>query len=469
MPPAIAIEQVNRVTQARSTVGSASEVLDALRLFFAKVGRTRCPDCDVLVERSGVSEVALRISERFRGRRILLGVEVKPVLDEALTELRDRYCREGFVRIIDASGAVVDWAESGPEELEPLVREGFLLIDRLALLSDEAADGPEGEAELTRLSEAVAAAFARGGGELVVRVHGDAEAVPVGFRQGFACQGCGRRFSSPEPTRLSFNSPLGACPACQGFGRQADIDWGRVVPDPSASLEAHAIAPFATPMGRSLERDLLKASRARGVPTDVAWSDLDEADQNWILEGDEDDWYGVRGFFDWLDERRYKVQTRVLIARYRRFVLCEDCEGTRLRPEARWVEVAGRNLGELSQFDVSSLGAWIDDLTLTVKESEIVGRLRQMLRTRVATLEDVGLGYISLGRAMRTLSGGEAQRIQLATALGGGLTASLYVLDEPSVGLHARDMQRLIDVLTGIRDQGNTVVVVEHAAEILGA
>ncbi|MEE3326096.1 MAG: excinuclease ABC subunit UvrA [Myxococcota bacterium] len=469
LPPAIAIEQVNRVTQARSTVGSASEVLDALRLFFARVGRTRCPDCDVLVQRSGVSEVALRIAERFRGERILLGVAVRPVADETLSELRDRYCAEGFVRMIDAPRSVVDWTESVAEELEALVGEGFLLIDRLALLAEEASGGTEGEAELTRLAEAVAAAFARGEGELLVRPHGDPDAIALTLRQGFACQDCGRRFSAPEPSRLSFNSPAGACPACQGFGRQADIDWDRVVPDPTRSLKDHAIAPFATPMGRSLERDLLAASRERGVSLDEAWCDLDEADRNWVLEGDDGDWYGVRGFFDWLEGRRYKVQSRVLIARYRKFVSCDECEGTRLRPEARWVEVAGRNLGVLSQWDVASLGAWIDELDLSVKEREVVGRLKTMLRTRVSTLEDVGLGYISLSRAMRTLSGGEAQRIQLATALGGGLTASLYVLDEPSVGLHARDMQRLIDVLLGIRDQGNTVVVVEHAAEILAA
>lgn len=469
LPPAIAIEQVNRVTQARSTVGSASEVLDALRLLFARVGRTRCPDCEVLVQRSGVPEIAGRIAERFRGQRVLLGVAVRPVSGEELEALRDRYCSEGFVRMIDPEGEVVDWAESSAADLEALVGGGFLLIDRLALLPEEEAQGEEGEAEATRLAEAVAAAFGRGEGELLVRRYGDPDAEPLTFRQGWACQDCGRRFSPPEPARLSFNSPAGACPGCQGFGRKADIDWERVVPDPTLSLQEHAIAPFATPMGRSLERDLLAACRDRGLPLDRAWGDLDEADRNWVLEGDDGDWYGVRGFFDWLDGRRYKVQSRVLIARYRKFVTCDECDGTRLRPEARWVEVAGRNLPVLSQLDVASLGAWIDDLELTVKEREVVGRLKSMLRTRVATLEAVGLGYISLSRAMRTLSGGEAQRIQLATALGGGLTASLYVLDEPSVGLHARDMQRLINVLSGIRDQGNTVVVVEHAAEILAA
>ena len=469
LPPAIAIEQVNRVTQARSTVGSASEVLDALRLFFAKLGRTRCPDCNLLVERGTVPDIAQRILERFKGQRILMGVRVPEATGENLQDLRDRYCSEGFTRMVDSSGSVVDWMESPIVELESLVSKGFLLIDRLAIRATHGDSDESRDSELTRLSEAIAAAFMRGEGELIVALHGEGENDLAFFRQGFACQGCGRRFPNPEPARLSFNSPLGACVACQGFGRQATIDWGRVVPDRDVSLKDHAIAPFATPMGRSLERDLLLACEIRGVPVDLPWSELEEDDRAWVLEGDEEDWYGVQGFFDWLEGRRYKVQTRVLIARYRTYILCDECEGSRLCPEARAIEVAGVHVGELSTFDVASLAAWVDALELTEKEQEIAGRLPEMLKTRVATLDAVGLGYISLDRPMRTLSGGEAQRIQLATALGGGLTASLYVLDEPSVGLHARDMRRLIDVLMAIRDQGNTVVVVEHAVEILAA
>ncbi|MAI77923.1 MAG: excinuclease ABC subunit A [Deltaproteobacteria bacterium] len=469
LPPAIAIEQVNRVTQARSTVGSASEVLDALRLFFAKLGRTRCPDCDLLVERGTVPDIAQRILERFKGQRILIGVRLPEATGENLQDLRDRYCSEGFTRMVDASGAVVDWMESPIVVLESLVSKGFLLIDRLAIRATHGDSEESRDSELTRLSEAIAAAFMRGEGELIVALHGEGENDLAFFRQGFACQGCGRRFPNPEPARLSFNSPLGACEACQGFGRQATIDWGRVVPDQDVSLKDHAIAPFATPMGRSLERDLLSACEIRGVPVELPWSELEEADRAWVLEGDEEGWYGVQGFFDWLEGRRYKVQSRVLIARYRTYILCDECEGSRLCPEARSIEVAGVHVGELSTFDVASLAAWIDALELTEKEQEIAGRLPEMLQTRVATLDAVGLGYISLDRPMRTLSGGEAQRIQLATALGGGLTASLYVLDEPSVGLHSRDMRRLIDVLMAIRDQGNTVVVVEHAVEILAA
>ncbi|MFP6639077.1 MAG: excinuclease ABC subunit A, partial [Myxococcota bacterium] len=431
------------------------------------IGRTRCPDCGLLVERGGVADVALRIAERFRGRRILLGVRLADIAGEEPAELRDRCCAEGFTRVIDGGGSVVDWAESPASELAGWVREGLLLIDRLSLEADEAAG--DADSQRVRLAEAVAAGFSRGGGELFVRVHGVSDAAPTRFRRGFACEQCGRRFPAPEPSRLSFNSPLGTCSACQGFGRQAVVDWGRVVPDPSVSLGGRAIAPFATPMGRSMQSDLLAACRARGVPTDRPWSSLEEPDRAWVLEGDEDEWYGVQGFFDWLEGRRYKVQSRVLIARYRRFVLCDECGGTRLCRDARSVEVAGRDLGELSAFDVSSLADWLQGLELTAQEVEVAGRLIEMLSTRIATLDAVGLGYIVLDRPMRTLSGGEAQRIQLATALGGGLTASLYVLDEPSIGLHARDMQRLIEVLFAIRDQGNTVVVVEHAAEILAA
>jgi len=317
-----------------------------------------------------------------------------------------------------------------------------------------------------RLDEAVATAFARGDGELVVV---DADNRRFGYRQGLACDGCGRRFQTPEPALFSFNSPLGACPRCQGFGRTAELDLERVVPDPGLSLAQKAIAPFATPMGRGMQRDLLAACRELGIPTDVPYRDLSREQQRMVVEGDDGDWYGVRGFFDWLEGRRYKVQARVLIARYRRFDRCPDCAGRRLCPDALAVRVGDRNLGEVSTLTIAELRGWLARLELSPARLLRVERLIETLGTRVATVDAVGLGYLGLDRQVRTLSGGEAQRIQLATALGGGLTAALYVLDEPSIGLHARDMQRLLRVLLAIRDQGNTVVVVEHAPEVVAA
>jgi excinuclease ABC subunit A len=462
LPPAIAIEQRNRVTNARSTVGTSTEILDHLRLLFAKLGETECPDCRRPVESGTVAAVRDRIVADFSGSRVQIAAPIGRRKGERAGALVERLAKEGFTRVLDSEGSAVDWTERKAREQGALLKGGaLLLIDRLALRD------PVDDTTSTRLAEAVASAFERGEGELcVVPPKGER----VRFLEGFACDGCGRRFASPEPGLFSFNSPLGACATCQGFGRTAEVDWNRVVPDPELSLADDAIVPFATPMGRALKRDLLAASGALGIPIDVPWAELDAATREVVLEGDDaGEWYGVRGFFDWLEGRRYKVQARVMIARYRRFVTCEDCTGTRLCEDARAVRLRGQHIGELARLGIAELMAWIDALDLTEGEQARAKRLLEALRTRVATVNAVGLGYIGLDRQVRTLSGGEAQRIQLATALGGGLTAALYVLDEPSIGLHARDMEQLLQVLLAIRDQGNTVVVVEHAPEILAA
>ena len=337
------------------------------------------------------------------------------------------------------------------------------MIDRIALRSGEA------DAARGRLAEAVEAGFRAGGsggeGEVEIRTpEGRAET----FREGLACSSCGQVFAPPTPALFSFNSPLGACPTCEGFGRTTTLDRALLVPDPTRSLKQHAIAPFATKMGRSLEREMLAACRDAGVPTDVPWAELGEDDHEFVIEGD-DDYEGVRGFFDWLEGRRYKVQARVLIARYRGYETCTDCEGTRLSDAARAVRVAGRDLGELGRMTLARLDAWARSLELPPGARARASRVWPALCHRVGLMVRVGLGYLSLDRTVRTLSGGEAQRIQLATALSGHLTASLYVLDEPTVGLHARDIETLVAILRDIRDRGNTVVVVEHALEVVGA
>ena len=461
LPPAIAIEQRNRVAHARSTVGTATEIVDWLRLLYANLGRTRCPDCGTLVERGSVAGVADRVAERFAGERIVIGAIPTARPGESPDELRRRLIADGHTRLLDREGVVVDWSESERPSSALLDEFPLLLIDRLALPARELAP----DADLRgRLSEAVSRAFSHGRGELEIVPPGSGHAR---YRAGLVCDDCGRRFSEPDPARLSFNSALGACAACQGFGRTAEIDWQRVVPDPTRSLAEDAIAPFATPTGRAMQRDLMQACREQGIDTGAAWSALPEEARRFVLEGDGGDWYGVQGFFDWLDGRRYKVQARVLIARYRRFERCGACDGTRLGPDARSIEIGGRDLGSLCRETISGLRDWLDATVDALEDVRRAGRVFEMLRTRVATVAGVGLGYMALDRQMRTLSGGEAQRIQLATALGGGLTASLYVLDEPSIGLHPRDLERLLDVILAIRDRGNTVVVVEHARELL--
>ncbi|MFI5217166.1 MAG: excinuclease ABC subunit UvrA [Candidatus Limnocylindria bacterium] len=457
LPPAIAIERRNRVTSARSTVGTATEIHDFLRLLFAKIGETWCADCERRVLPGTVETIVNAVVERFGGQRVSIVAPLPPARGEAAAALRDRLLREGFTRLLGPDGAVAELSELPARELARRRGESWLLIDRLVPRAGE------GQA---RLADAVASAFARGHGRCGVVAEGGVRAI---FHEGFACDGCGRAYPLPEPALFSFNSPLGACEVCQGFGRTPELDRDRVVPDPNRSIDGLALAPFATPSGQRVLRKLQKACALAGVPTDRPFGELSEDQKDWVFRGDGRHWRGVQGFFERLERKRYKVQARVMIARYRRFVTCEGCGGARLRPEALSVRVGGRSIAEVCRGTLGELCEWLEALELAPGPRERAGRLLADLRARAGTTAEVGLGYMTLDRPMRTLSGGEAQRIQLATALGGVLTASLYVLDEPSIGLHARDSAQLVAVLERVRDQGNTVVVVEHAPEIVAA
>jgi excinuclease ABC subunit A len=455
LPPAIAIERRNRVTNARSTVGTATEILDHLRLLYAKIGETWCPDCGLPVRPGTVERVADAVLLRFGGQRLAIAAPLPEA--EAASALRERLLREGYTRLLGPDGALTEVSDLSARELARHRKTDWLLIDRLA---------PRGDQSRARLCDAVNSAFQRGRGRCGVFAEGGERVV---YHEGFACDGCGRAFPLPEPALFSFNSPLGACPLCQGFGRNPELDRERVVPDPSRSIDGLAIAPFATPRGLRVLRKLQKACALAGVPTDRPFAELSQRQREWVFRGDGRHWRGVQGFFERLERKRYKVQARVMIARYRRFATCAGCGGARLRPEALGVRVGGRSLDEVCRGTLSELCGWLAGLALLPEQQDRAGRLLEDLRARAGTADAVGLGYVTLDRPMRTLSGGEAQRIQLATALGGVLTASLYVLDEPSIGLHARDSGRLVKVLERIRDQGNTVVVVEHAPEIVAA
>ncbi len=448
VPPAIAIEQRNSVTNARATVGSATEILDHLRLLLATIGEREC--CGRVVDAGTVESVAGAIEERFSGAGIAIGVAIADRKESA-----EALLREGYTRVLDPDGSVHELEDLPVRGRRKRLREGLSLIDRVVVSTESR----------TRLAEAVAEGFRRGQGLLTVHAR-DGTREP--FHQGSVCNSCGTRYPEPVPALFSWNSALGACAACEGFGRVPNLDLERVVPDPERSLRDQAIAPFSTPSARSCQRDLLAACKSARFPTTRPWSELSEEQREWVIEGD-DQWYGVRGYFAWLEKRRYKVQARIAIARYRRFDPCPDCGGTRLRAEALGVKLDGADIGSLAAMTLAELDAWIAGLSLTDAMRARGGKLVALLRARVGTALRVGLGYLSLDRQIRTLSGGEAQRIQLATALGGALTSALYVLDEPSVGLHASDVAALLAVLCDIRDQGNTVVVVEHAPEIIAA
>jgi excinuclease ABC subunit A len=467
LPPAIAIEQRNRVTNARSTVGTATEILDHLRLLFAQRGETRCPACELPAQPGSIDAVTGRILERHAGRRIRIAAPLAAPAGggkrrESASALRERLLRAGYTRLLGVDGSALDVSELSARELAAAMAAPggpLLLVDRIAV-------GGDPEASRARVAEAVGAAFDRGDGRLVIAPDDGPRAT---FRRGFACDGCGRGFPAPTPALFSFNSPLGACEACQGFGRIPALDWDRVIPDPAKTLAQSPIVPFTTEGGKACQRDLLRAAKRLGIPTNVPFGALSEEQRTIVREGDGGDWYGVRGFFEWLEGRRYKVQARVLLARYRRYDPCTRCGGARLKPDALCVRVGGRDVSEVSRFTIAQLADWLAALPPAPGDDARAGRLLALLRERVRTANEVGLGYLPLDRQVRTLSGGEAQRIQLATALGGTLTAALYVLDEPSIGLHAADVSRLLRVMREIRDQGNTVVVVEHAPELVAA
>jgi len=288
------------------------------------------------------------------------------------------------------------------------------------------------------------------------------------FSQRFECKNCGTRYAEPEPRLFSFNNPFGACPRCQGFGNTIDFDLNLVIPDRSKSLDEGPIEPWTKPKYRPYATEMKKFARAAGIPLDVPWGELDCEHQQAIIDGHKK-FPGVRGFFEYLERKKYKLHVRVFLSRYRGYTVCSDCSGARLRLEARQVRVAGKNICEVCCMTVEKAAQFFAQVKLTREEADIAERLLDEIRTRLQFLMDVGLEYLMLDRLTSTLSGGEAQRIQLATSLGSRLVGTLYVLDEPSIGLHSRDTQRLIHILHGLRDLGNTVLVVEHDREVMRA
>jgi len=472
LPPAIALEQKNTVKNARSTVGTATEIADYLRLLFASVGETSCPECGLKVEKHtipGAVDACLMLPP---GSRLLV---VAPVArasangsDEARPweSLRRELERQGFRRLW-LGGRIV---EVGEVEESQVPAEIEVVIDRLVL-----ADAPA--ESRSRLAEALETAFKAGAGQAAVLVIDEAgaerplrreasERLPFDVR--FNCARCGRVFPDPEPQLFSFNSAVGACPTCQGFGRTSNLDPDKIIPDARKSIDNGAITCWQTPAYKHLHKECRRACHRQGVRTDVPYVDLSEADKRFVWDGD-GDWIGVRGFFDWLETKRYKVHVRVMIARYRGYYTCPTCGGRRLRPEALNVRVGRKTIADLALEPVKDLRAWFDALGLGAQDEEKAAVLLREIRSRLAYLDDVGLAYLTLDRQTRSLSGGESQRINLASALGSSLTNTLYVLDEPTVGLHARDTHRLLGILRGLIAKGNTVVVVEHDPEMIGA
>jgi len=521
--PAIAIRQKNSVRNPRSTVGTTTEIHDYMRLLYARIGRTFCRQCGQEVVRETAEIVAKRLSELPASTRVMIGFQI-PVVSipaapakeaaadsDAVDDLfeGDEPLTVGNPESPSTSLGASRIPNPGVEEtLNTLQRRGYgrLLVDGRAVAFDEIdraslsdrttldviVDRLRIEGDLrSRLTDSIETSYREGGGAafaIVVRDQGlgtgdsgdqgkglgDALSpkapVPspyrIEFSERFECRTCGITYETPQPRLFSFNNPFGACPTCHGFGNIIELDMDLVVPDASKSINQGAIEPWSKPHYRSQLAELKRAARKSAIRLDVPWSELAADERTFVIEGN-GSYDGIRGFFRWLERKKYKVHVRVFLSRYRGYLACPDCGGARLRREARDVRVAGRTIDAVSALTVREAQQFFADLQLTEKEGAVAEKVLREIRRRLSFLADVGLDYLTLDRLSSTLSGGESQRINLATSLGSALVGTLYVLDEPSIGLHSRDNRRLIDILQQLRDQGNTVLVVEHDEDMI--
>ena len=468
VPPAIALEQKNGVRNARSTVGTQTEIYDSLRLLFAHGGTTFCPDCHLAAVPGGVDRAVEELAAFEEGSRVVLAAPVDWRGNDRPDKRRGRKRREreeglriaelkraGFFRALDPSGETVEIPDDAAGIEALLDAEGRLpvIVGRFLVRQES----------LSEIATAAEAAFSMSG-SLLARTDDRTRT----FRRGLHCPKCGCDFRDPTPPLFAFNSPLGACPTCQGFGRVIGVDLEKVIPNSSLRLDERPVATWNTPAYESAYDDLFRACRRYSVRTDVPVERLSAHEREVLIKG-RGEFYGINGFFEWLETKRYKIHVRVLLARYRAYRLCPDCRGARLGPPSLWVRFRGRTIPELVDLSLRDLKIWFDELSLDAAEEERLGSVVAEIRSRVRYMNDVGLEYLTLSRAARTLSGGESQRIGLASALGGSLTGTLYVLDEPTIGLHAVDTRRLLAILRRLADRGNTVVVVEHDPEAIEA
>ncbi len=481
IPPAIAVTGKNTSRSSRSTVGTATETADYLRLLYAKIGRVICPECQREVRRDSPQSSAERLGGLDEGTRYMITFAVPIPQDNNPAQLAAALVEDGFVRVI-AEGRIVNLAS---EPLGECLSAGsttggpwYVVVDRLTA----------GGAAAGRVRDSLETAFSKGQGKCYAFVEdgpqGGSEAGGcgsvcrigerpwrrIGFSSQLSCVDCGLDFPAPEPRLYSFNSPLGACPQCEGFGNVIDIDMELVVPDPTKSLRDGAIAPWNSPAYAHELEELLDLADDYGLPVDIPFGELSPKHLELIAGGvPERRFGGLKGFFAWLERRKYKMHIRVFLSRWRSYRPCPACGGGRLRPEALFTQIGGQNVAQVSAMEVRDAVEFFGHLELTEWEHHVGRMMLEQVGARLAYLDAVGLGYVTLDRTLRTLSGGEARRVALTSALGSSLVNMLYVLDEPSIGLHPRDIHRLIDAVARLRDRGNTVVVVEHEEAVIRA
>jgi len=448
--PAIAIEQKNHVRNSRSTVGTTTEIADLLRLLYAKIGRPFCPDCGIAARAYQSGEVAEALfADHLESRAmVLFPLSLTPTakLDLLLKDLIGR----GFVRL-RLDNDVLDLTPDAVGDIIAQLKgrsEVHVILDRLRLRVEDR----------SRLVEAIETAFREGHNVCVIEIMGKGLR---SFAQTYGCQSCGRIFEMPKPALFSFNHPLGACPTCKGFGNNLRYDEDLIVPDKSKSLAAGTIEPWTKPSAEWWQKQMLLGFKRHGWDITKPYEKLTSEERTFLWEG-KSKVEGIHAFFRYLEGKRYKLHVRVMLSRYRSPFSCEACLGTRLRPQALAMRVGGRSIAEVSDMTISEAHDWVQALPLSPFEQDVANDILKMLQAKLGFLMRVGLSYLTLSRLTRTLSGGEAQRIGLATQLGAHLTGTLYVLDEPTIGLHARDTQRLAEILADLAKEGNTVLMVEH-------
>jgi excinuclease ABC subunit A len=460
IPPAIAIDQTNPVRTSRSTVGTMTEINDHLKLLFARAATLYCQGCGHLVRRDTAASILESIRQRaatLGDPRLLVCFDVTRPASLPEKELRQMLQAQGYVRFMETA--------------DKHARTLTVIQDRFRV----------GTADSGRIAEALEAALHAGRGRLALHAVNDAEQTLATWRysSGLHCAECDISYQDPLPSHFSFNSPLGACEQCKGFGRVIGIDAGLVIPDHSKSLGDGAIKPWQTPTGKECQDDMERHAPGAGIPLDVPFSKLNAQQLHWVWQGDgkkgRKHWYGIKGYFDYLERKAYKMHVRVLLSRYRSYTECTACKGARLKPQSLLWRLGGEqggnargyNFHELALLPAHRCRSVFAQLRLPQPFTEADDLLLAEVRARLGFLCDVGLGYLSLDRQSRTLSGGEVQRINLTTALGTSLVNTLFVLDEPSIGLHPRDMSRVIGVMRRLRDAGNTLLVVEHDPQIM--
>ena len=449
--PAIALEQKNPVRTARSTVGTASEIADYLRLLFAKIGRATCPDCQLEAKAHQPASVADELLNGFPQGRALIMFPIDYPQTGQGSDFAGSLLKRGYLRLQYGEQLLNLNHDSLPKKFKKIPLR--VVVDRLVLRPD---DRP-------RLVDSLETAFREGHGMAHVEVVGTKIFT---FSTTLRCPQCGRTFDPVRPVLFSFNHALGACPECKGFGNILHYDENLIVPDPTRSLANGAIEPWTKPSNQWWEKQLLKGLKRHKVNIEKPFAHLSKHERKLVWEG-QGRMEGINQFFEYLEGKRYKLHVRVFLSRYRSPRSCPACEGSRLQPNALLVKIKGHHIHEVSQWTVEAVKAWLRSLTLSTQDAEIAQDLLKVLDNKLSFLLRVGLNYLSLNRESRTLSGGEAQRIALANQLGSKLVGTLYVLDEPTIGLHPRDTAALASLLKELATQGNTVVTVEHDQHVI--